>query len=78
MENVPELLSENHREYFSLFKGRVEHSGYLTSCNVINVAEHGVPQDRFRAVVLEVWVLMQVYLLVGLKLKILELSVVHW
>lgn len=52
LENVPELLTDRHwprlEEALELFRG----AGYMPSVSVHNAAEFGVPQERFRAVVM--------------------------
>jgi DNA (cytosine-5)-methyltransferase 1 len=52
MENVPDLLSEKHWAHFSAFKNIVESAGYALTAGIINMAEYGVPQERYRAVVI--------------------------
>lgn len=52
MENVPELLSKKHWEHFSAFKEILESHGYIVRAQIINMAEFGVPQERYRAIVL--------------------------
>jgi DNA (cytosine-5)-methyltransferase 1 len=49
MENVPGL-HDNHR--FSEFKAVLEGAGYHVEAKVLNVNEYGVPQRRFRLVML--------------------------
>lgn len=49
MENVPELLRSGE---FVLFKAAAEKRGYYVDGRVINMADHGVPQRRRRAIVL--------------------------
>jgi DNA (cytosine-5)-methyltransferase 1 len=51
MENVPELLSHKYWHHFSYFKKKLEENGYIVKQNIHNSAEHGVPQERFRAIV---------------------------
>jgi DNA (cytosine-5)-methyltransferase 1 len=52
LENVPELLTDRHwprlEEALKLFRD----AGYMASVSVHNTAEFGVPQERFRAVVM--------------------------
>lgn len=48
MENVPDLLSEKHWSHFSIFKNIVEGAGYSLTAGIINMAEYGVPQERYR------------------------------
>jgi DNA (cytosine-5)-methyltransferase 1 len=49
MENVPELLSTN--EYLE-FKRQAEHLGYTVDARVLNAANFGVAQRRWRAIVI--------------------------
>lgn len=51
MENVPELLTTRHWSYFSEARRILRRAGYYVSTHVVNMAEFGVPQERFRAVV---------------------------
>lgn len=52
MENVPELLSRKHWEHFSSFKEILEQKGYYVRAQIVNSAEYGVPQERYRAIVI--------------------------
>lgn len=52
MENVPEFLSKRYWKYFSNAKKRYEEEGYTVKENIYNAASFGVPQDRFRSVVM--------------------------
>ena len=52
MENVPDLLSAKHWHHYEAFKNVIEDGGYKITSQIINAAEYGVPQERFRAVVL--------------------------
>ena len=52
MENVPDLLSKRYSKYYSDFKNQLENSGYKVVSCVVNMAEYGVPQERYRAIVL--------------------------
>ena len=51
MENVPELLSARYRPYFDSFRSVLEAAGYVVRAGIVNAATFGVPQERFRAVV---------------------------
>lgn len=51
MENVPELLSGKYWMHFEAFRSRLEAEGYTVKQMIHNAAEFGVPQERFRAVV---------------------------
>ena len=52
MENVPELLSGRYWPYFESFRDTIGESGYVTKQAIHNSAEYGVPQERFRALVM--------------------------
>lgn len=52
MENVPEILHKKHWEHFSAFKTTLEKAGYSVRAKIHNAAEFGVPQERFRALVI--------------------------
>jgi DNA (cytosine-5)-methyltransferase 1 len=52
MENVPELLSAKYWAHFSELRGVLERAGYLVRARVMNTAGFGVPQERFRALVI--------------------------
>lgn len=51
MENVPDLLAKKHWNHYKYFASVLEENGYNISAKIINMAEFGVPQARFRAVV---------------------------
>jgi DNA (cytosine-5)-methyltransferase 1 len=52
LENVPELLTDRHWPLLDSALDVLREAGYCVSVGVHNTAEFGVPQDRFRAVVL--------------------------
>jgi DNA (cytosine-5)-methyltransferase 1 len=52
IENVPELLADRNWKYFKGAKRALESSGYLVRAQIYNFAEFGLPQERFRAVVM--------------------------
>ena len=52
MENVPDLLAKKHWHHFEAFKDIVEKAGYHITVNILNMADFGVPQSRFRTVLL--------------------------
>ncbi|MCH5280547.1 MAG: DNA cytosine methyltransferase [Lachnospiraceae bacterium] len=52
MENVPEFLSERYWSYFSSARGNFEKAGYIVKQNIYNAATFGVPQERFRSVII--------------------------
>lgn len=52
IENVPDLFASKHWEHYGEAKQFLEQSGYTVSSTVLSMAEFGVPQERFRAVVI--------------------------
>lgn len=52
LENVPELLSDRHWPVLELAAEHLRSEGYSVSVSVHNTAEYGVPQERFRALLL--------------------------
>ena len=52
MENVPEFLSKRYWRYFSTAKKSYEQQGYIVKEHIYNAAAFGVPQDRFRTIVI--------------------------
>jgi DNA (cytosine-5)-methyltransferase 1 len=52
MENVPEFLSNRYWRYFSTAKERYLRDGYTVKENIYNAASFGVPQERFRSIVI--------------------------
>lgn len=50
IENVPELLTDKYWGYVKKARAILERSGYWVQVSVHNMAEFGVPQERFRAV----------------------------
>lgn len=52
MENVPDLLTYKHWHHYVAFKEMLEGKGYNISSAILNMAHFGVPQERFRAVIL--------------------------
>ncbi len=52
MENVPEFLSERYWRYFSAAKRSYEQQGYIVKAYIYNAATFGVPQERFRTIVI--------------------------
>ena len=51
MENVPEFLSKKYWQYFSTAKRKYEECGYIVKQSIYNAASFGVPQERFRAII---------------------------
>ena len=52
MENVPELLSERYWPHFEYFKKKMVKAGYFVKQTIHTSASFGVPQERFRAIVI--------------------------
>lgn len=52
MENVPEFLSSRYWKYFSAAKKSYEENGYIVKETIYNAAAFGVPQERFRSIVI--------------------------
>lgn len=52
MENVPEFLSNRYWKYFSTAKKKYVQDGYIVKENIYNAASFGVPQERFRSIVI--------------------------
>jgi DNA (cytosine-5)-methyltransferase 1 len=52
LENVPELLAERNWQLFEKLKTRLSAKGYHVRAQIHNLAGFGVPQQRFRALVM--------------------------
>jgi DNA (cytosine-5)-methyltransferase 1 len=52
MENVPEFFSNRYWRYFSKARESFYDAGYTVKQNIYNAAGFGVPQERFRSVVI--------------------------
>lgn len=52
MENVPEVLADRNWKYFRAAKKTMEEAGYVVRAKIYNFAEFGLPQERFRTVVM--------------------------
>jgi DNA (cytosine-5)-methyltransferase 1 len=52
MENVPDIFSKSHWPYFSRGGDRLERSGITLKSRIYNLASFGLPQERFRAVMM--------------------------
>jgi DNA (cytosine-5)-methyltransferase 1 len=52
MENVPELLSGRYWKHFEYLRDRLTEAGYTVKQAIHSAAEHGAPQDRFRALII--------------------------
>lgn len=52
MENVPEILSGRYWPHFEAFRSTLQAAGYEVTAQIHSLAEYGVAQERFRAVVI--------------------------
>lgn len=52
MENVPELLSGRYWHHFENFRDELTFQNYVVKQAIHNAAAQGVPQERFRAIVM--------------------------
>jgi DNA (cytosine-5)-methyltransferase 1 len=52
VENVPEFLSNRYLKYFKKAKKAFFEAGYIVKQNIYNAAEFGVPQERFRSIII--------------------------
>ncbi|GGZ19833.1 DNA (cytosine-5)-methyltransferase 1 [Shewanella chilikensis] len=52
MENVPELLSGRYWHHFENFRDKLTSQNYIVKQAIHNAAAQGVPQERFRAIVM--------------------------
>lgn len=52
MENVPEMFDKKHWEHYDSWRETLTSAGYRVRAQIHNLAEFGVPQERFRALVL--------------------------
>lgn len=52
MENVPDLVSERWWPVFSELREQLQSAGYQVRARIVNFAQLGVPQERFRLVLL--------------------------
>lgn len=52
MENVPDMFSRRHWQYYASGKAVLEKAGYQVRSRVYNFADFGLPQERFRAVMI--------------------------
>lgn len=52
MENVPEMLYREHWHHFASFRSTLEAGGFKVRARVENLATFGVPQERYRALVM--------------------------
>ena len=52
MENVPDIFSAKYWPYFETGKKLLELEGYTVKSNIYNFATFGLPQERFRAIII--------------------------
>ena len=52
IENVPELLADRNWPFFIKARRTLEKNGYFVRAKIFNFAEFGLPQERFRAVIM--------------------------
>lgn len=52
MENVPEMLSHKYWDFFSSATNTLKKAGYITKQQIYNLAAFGVPQERFRVLMM--------------------------
>lgn len=52
MENVPEFLSNRYWRYYAAAKKSYEENGYIVKGSIYNAAVFGVPQERFRSIII--------------------------
>ena len=52
MENVPDLFSRKHWPHYAYGRQVLEEAGYTVRSRIYNLAGFGLPQERFRAIIL--------------------------
>jgi DNA (cytosine-5)-methyltransferase 1 len=52
VENVPDLFSHRHRHVFKQFEAEAIAHGYKINSRIVNMADYGVPQQRYRSVII--------------------------
>jgi DNA (cytosine-5)-methyltransferase 1 len=52
IENVPELLADRNWKFFVSARNRLSRAGYVVRARIYNFAEFGLPQERFRTVIM--------------------------
>jgi len=52
IENVPEMFADRNWPYFKAARTTLEREGYVVKARIYNFATFGLPQERFRAVVM--------------------------
>lgn len=52
MENVPEILSKKYWNYFEDVRSIFSDAGYIVNQGIYNAAAFGVPQERYRALII--------------------------
>lgn len=48
LENVPEMLRDKHWAHYEVWRSLLVDAGYAIRTRIVNMAEYGVPQERFR------------------------------
>ena len=51
MENVPEMFQDKYWKHFLAWRKIVEKAGYSVRAQIHNLAQFGVPQERYRAII---------------------------
>lgn len=54
MENVPELISQNHIKNFKKWENRLRQFGYSNYVEVLNAKNYGIPQNRKRVFMISI------------------------
>ena len=52
MENVPEIFQSKHWAHYKAWRDIVEAGGYTVRARIYNLAQFGVPQERYRALII--------------------------
>jgi len=52
IENVPDLFAKKHWHHFDEARSLLNANGYTIAASIVNMAEYGVAQERFRAIVI--------------------------
>ncbi|WP_409264959.1 DNA cytosine methyltransferase [Pseudomonas sp. KCJK9000] len=52
MENVPDMFSKKHWQYYAPGRDLLKSSGYFIRSRIYNFADFGLPQERFRAIMM--------------------------
>lgn len=54
MENVPELVSQNHIKNFKKWEQRLRQFGYSNYVEILNAKNYGIPQNRKRVFMISI------------------------